>query len=284
MRPILFHLPIVGLPVYAYGTMLYLSFVVGWMLSLSLAERDGISRRASKICFVVTALAALIGARLLFVVTNPGAIHTIADVFDVSAGGLVAYGGFLGGLFGAMLFCRLSRVPFLVWADSAVPSLCTGLTLTRVGCLLAGCDYGVPWDGPWALRFPRGSPAFEQHAATGLIPGSAQSSLPVHPTQVYESLAGVCLLILVVYVRRRRGRGRSTPGEALAAFGAGYAVLRFAIEMVRGDVQRGAIGGLSTSQLIALLTCAAALVLMTALHRAARDRSRFNGSLSRGSL
>jgi hypothetical protein len=54
--------------------------------------------------------------------------------------------------------------------------------------------------------------------------------------------------------------------------------------MVRGDVQRGAIGGLSTSQLIALLTCAAALVLMTALHRAARDRSRFNGSLSRGSL
>jgi phosphatidylglycerol---prolipoprotein diacylglyceryl transferase len=265
MRPILFELPFVGLPVYAYGTMLYLSFAAGWILSLRLAERDGIPRRLTKVCFIVTALAALAGARLLFVLTNFQSFRGLADIVDVTSGGLVAYGGFLGGLAGAMLWCRCAGVSFLVWADSAVPSLCAGLALTRVGCLLAGCDFGAPWESAWAVRFPKGSPAFEQHVAEGLIAGDALSSLPLHPTQIYESMAGLGLLALVLLIRRVR----HSAGEMLAAFGAGYALLRFLIEMVRADPQRGSLGPLSTSQCLALLTGAAALALVAWLRRPA---------------
>jgi phosphatidylglycerol:prolipoprotein diacylglycerol transferase len=263
MHPILFDLPFAGASVYAYGTALYLSLVAGWMLTLRLAERDGLARRLTRACFFTTALAALAGARLLFVVTNLDLFDDVAGVFDVSTGGLVAYGGFLGGLCGSMLFCRLARVPLLVWADCAAPSLCTGLAITRVGCLLAGCDFGAPWDGAWAVRFPRGSPAFEQQVTEGLLSAGALTSLPVHPTQVYESLAGLGLLALVLRVRHVR----RAPGEALAAFGAGYAVLRYGIEILRADAQRGAAGPFSTSQIIALVTGAAALILLARLRR-----------------
>lgn len=244
------------MPVYAYGTMLYLSFVAGWALTLRLTGNDGLAPRQTQACFIATAVAALAGAHLLFIATNPRLFDSVADVF--ASGGLVAYGGFLGGLFGSILFCRLAGVPFLVWADCAVPALCTGLAITRLGCLLAGCDFGVPWDGAWAVRFPRGSPAFEQQVVQGLLPADAPSSLAVHPTQIYESLAGVSLLALVLLVRRIR----RVPGEALAAFALGYAVLRYGIETLRADFQRGSVGPLSTSQFIALLTGAAGLALI----------------------
>jgi phosphatidylglycerol:prolipoprotein diacylglycerol transferase len=135
--------------------------------------------------------------------------------------------------------------------------------LTRIGCLLAGCCFGQPWDGPWAVRFPAGSPAFEQQALQGLLPAGATESLPVHPTQVYESLVGLALFFVVSLVRRRQ----KFPGQALVAFFLGYAVLRYAIEVVRADTGRGTIGPLSTSQLIALVTLPAAALFYVSWRR-----------------
>jgi phosphatidylglycerol:prolipoprotein diacylglycerol transferase len=258
MHPILYVVPLLQAPVYSYGTMLYLSFVAGACLIRRLSESDGLDRRQVRACFLVTALFALTGARLLFVATTPEVFHSLGDVFRISDGGIVAYGGFLGGLLGSVLYCRAAGLPLLAWGDCAVPALCSGLFLTRVGCLLAGCDFGRPWNGPWAVQFPPGSPAFRQHVAEGLLPAAAPASLPVHPTQAYESLAGLFLLGVILLARRRR----RCPGEALAAFAVGYAVLRFLIETVRADPQRGSVGPFSTSQFIALVTGAAGLGLL----------------------
>jgi phosphatidylglycerol---prolipoprotein diacylglyceryl transferase len=256
VHPILFELP-GGVPVYSYGAMLLLSFAVGWMLTLGLTEREGLDRARMEWCFIWTAIAAIVSARVLFVATNPSMFSSLGQIFDLSNGGVVAYGGFLGGLLGSAVFCGWARVPLLTWGECAIPSLCTGLMITRVGCLLAGCDFGKPWDGPWAIQFPAGSPAFQQQVREGLLSADAVASLPVHPTQIYESLAGLLLLGLVWVVRRRR----RAPGESLAAFAVAYAVLRYGIEIVRADPQRGRIGAFSTSQFIGLVTCAAGLAL-----------------------
>jgi phosphatidylglycerol:prolipoprotein diacylglycerol transferase len=258
VRPILFELPF-GLPVYSYGAMLFLSLLVGRELALRLAEREGLDRVRMEKGFFWTVLAAMICARLLFVAANPSLFSSVGQIFDVSRGGVVAYGGFLGGLLGSAVFCRWAGVSLLTWGECAIPSLCIGLTITRVGCLLAGCDFGKPWDGPWAIQFPAGSIPFRQHVSQGLLAPEAAASLPVHPTQIYESLAGVLLLGLVWIVRRHR----RAAGESLAAFAVAYAILRYAIETVRADPQRGGVGPLSTSQLIALVTCAAGLALLT---------------------
>ena len=148
-----------------------------------------------------------------------------------------------------------------------MPALCLGLFLTRIGCFLGGCDFGRPWDGAWAVRFPPGSPAFVQHVTDGQLPPTADGSLPVHPTQLYESLAGLVLLGLVLGVRRRQ----ATPGQAFATFVAGYAIVRYVIELARADPDRGTVGPLSTSQFIALATLLSAVALFYATLRG-RDR------------
>ena len=257
MRPILFYLPF-GLPLYAYGAMLCLSVIIGRLLAVRLAERAGLDRALTDRCAVWTLAGAVVGARLIYVATNLDQFDQFIDAFRWWKGGVVAYGGFLGGLAGAIVFCRFHGLRVLAWADSVVPSLCIGLAITRVGCLLGGCDFGKPWDGPWAIRFPAGSPAFTEQSLQGLLPAGATQSLPVHPTQLYESLAGLALLGLVWTVRRRQ----RFSGQLLAVFGVGYAALRFLIEIVRADPNRGAIGPFSTSQFIAIVTFLSAAMLL----------------------
>ena len=262
MRPILFHLPF-GIPIYAYGFMLTVSVLVGRWLAIRLAERAGIARTAADRVATWTLVGAIVGCRLLYVVTDLEEFRNPLEVFAWWKGGVVAYGGFLGGLAAAIVTCRTYGIRLLVWADCVVPSLCLGLAITRIGCFLGGCDFGEVWSGPLAVRFPIASPAFVQHVQRGLLPAGAAASLPVHPTQLYESLVGVLLLLVVVAVRRRQ----RIAGYALAAFAIGYGVLRYLIEIVRADPDRGMVGPWTTSQFIAVATCVAAAALVYALAR-----------------
>lgn len=253
-----------GFPVYSYGVMLGLSIYLGWIVARHFAEgREGFSRQTTGALYLITIVAAMVGARGLYIATNLERFHSLRELIALNQGGLVVYGGFLGGFFGAWWMCRRQRVSVLSWGDASVPALGIGLFITRIGCLLYGCDYGQPWDGPWAVRFPPDSPAYINHRITGLLPEHATSSLPVHPSQVYESLVGLGLFFFTLWLwRRRRHRG-----EVFAGFTMAYAVLRFLLEFLRGDDQRGARFGFSTSQLIAMATFTAAAVLWVSLRR-----------------
>ena len=241
------------LPIYSYGAMLCASIVAGWFLTLGLGERAGLPRELLANCYFVTALAALAGARVLYVATNPGEFRDWFEVLAVRRGGLVAYGGFLGGFAGSWWYLRRRGVALLPWADVAVPSLASGLMLTRIGCYLFGCDFGKPLSTSapgWLKRlgtFPRwpsdvldgaGSPAWLQHVDLRGLSVSARASLPVHPTELYESLVGALLLALLLWLGKRR---RFT-GQLFLAFTFGYGVLRFLLEIVRDDAERGSFG------------------------------------------
>ena len=242
-----------SLPIYSYGALLCLSLVVGWFLTLRLGERAGLPRELSANCYFVTALAALAGSRLLYVLTNLGEFHDLLDALAVRRGGLVAYGGFLGGFGGAFWYLRRRGVALLPWADVAVPSLASGLLLTRIGCYLFGCDFGKPLPSTapaWLKRlgtFPRwpsdvlggaGSPAWLQHVDLRGLSVSSTASLPVHPTELYESLVGGVLLLLLWWLSRQR----RFPGELFFAFTFAYGYLRFLLEVVRDDSERGGYG------------------------------------------
>lgn len=241
------------LPIYSYGAMLCASIVVGWFLTLRLGARAGMPRELLANCYFVTAICALIGARLLYVFTNLSEFRDVLDVLALRRGGLVAYGGFLGGFIGSWLYLRRRSVALLRWADVAVPSLASGLLLTRIGCYLFGCDFGKPLSAAapaWLKRlgtFPRwpsdvldgaGSPAWLQHVDLRGLSVSSRASLPVHPTELYESLVGALLLLLLwgLWPRRR------FEGELFCAFTFGYGYLRFWLEIVRDDSERGSFG------------------------------------------
>jgi phosphatidylglycerol:prolipoprotein diacylglycerol transferase len=237
--------------------MLSLSLIAGWYLSLTLAEKDGLPKETMANCYVVTAFSAIIASRLLYALTNPDEFHSLADLLAIRNGGLVAYGGFIGGLIASWAFLAPRRIRLLAWADDAVPSLASGLLLTRIGCYLFGCDFGkrLPEGAPHWLKtlgtFPHwapgtlasgdGSPAFVRHLELyrgGPLESELfrmNTSFPVHPTQLYESLVGAALLGLLLW-HRRHVRFR---GQVFFLFVFAYGFLRFLLELWRDDTERG---------------------------------------------
>jgi phosphatidylglycerol:prolipoprotein diacylglycerol transferase len=242
------------MPIYSFGAMLTMGLVFGWLLADRIAKLEGISRDVIAGTYFATGIAGLVGARLLYVLTNLGDFHSVEEALAFNSGGLVFYGAVLGGGAGAWLFLRGKGVPLLAWLDIAATSVCAGAVLGRVGCYLAGCDYGVPLGkgAPgWLARigtFPRwpdevagptaGSPAWIDHVLRRGLPLDSKASLPVHPTQLYESLALAALLAGLLALRRSR-RFR---GEVFVAFIMGYGAIRFLIETLRDDPERRLFG------------------------------------------
>jgi len=173
------------------------------------------------------------------------------------AGGLTYYGGFIGAGLMAIFVLRRDRFPFWKAADMAGFAIPIGLGFGRMGCLLAGCCFGLQSESAVALAFPSHSPASEAQFRAGQLASAALLSHPVLPTQIFESamslgIAALCLLWV-------HGRKRYD-GQVFTVFLALYAIGRFVLEFFRDD-DRGGLLSLSTSQLIGLALVALAVVL-----------------------
>jgi phosphatidylglycerol---prolipoprotein diacylglyceryl transferase len=257
----LIHQAWLPVPIYSYGVMLTTALVVGWFLAMRFARQDGIRQEDAGAIYMWTAVWSIIGARLLYVITQPHEFSGPMDVIMLNRGGLVAYGGMVGGFFASWYGCHKRKIELLRWADVSAPSVVLGTGITRVGCLLFGCDYGRLSSLPWAIRFPKNAPAWKDHVALhGLSPDAAWS-LPVHPTQIYEMLVGVGLFGVLMLLRRVR----RFSGEVFLGWVLGYGILRSIIEIYRGDDDRGNVGTLSTSQFIGMGSALAGIVLLVFL-------------------
>jgi phosphatidylglycerol:prolipoprotein diacylglycerol transferase len=191
-------------------------------------------------------------------------------------GGLVFYGGALAAGVVAWRFGRRRGWRFAVLGDMYAPGLALGHAIGRLGCFGAGCCFGKTGGGPLGAAFPAGSVAHDHLTALGVIGPSAALTPPLHPTQIYESAA----LIALAFVLLAIGKNKRFHGQVILAYVAGYAGLRFLLELFRGDLSRRflfqlrapalseALGLpaadpvlLSTSQLVSLVLLAAALVM-----------------------
>ncbi|MBC8131686.1 MAG: prolipoprotein diacylglyceryl transferase [Deltaproteobacteria bacterium] len=257
------------IPIYAYGVMLGTSMIIGWFLAMRNARQDNLSSEAAGAIYMWSAVYSIIGARLLYVITNPATfIADPVEIVRVNNGGLVAYGGMIGGFLASWYGCRRRNIPLLKWVDVGSPSVVLGTGITRMGCFLFGCDFGRRSDLPWAVSFPgpnpmspHGSPAWMRHVSQYGLGQDAARSFPVHPTQLYELLVGFFLFALLMYLRRVR----RFSGQVFLGWIIGYGLLRPLIEVLRDDDQRGNVGPLSTSQLIGLVSVVLGVALLVHL-------------------
>jgi prolipoprotein diacylglyceryltransferase len=111
------------------------------------------------------------------------------------------------------------------------------------------------------------APAWQHHVDHYKLPVDAAYSLPVHPTQVYETLAGLTIFALVMYLRKVR----KFSGEVFVGWVLGYGILRSLIEVYRDDDDRGFVGPLSTSQFIGLVSSILAIALFVKLYQRYRQ-------------
>ncbi len=236
-----------------YITMLVIGSLFAAVLMVDAARRAGFMRSRTLSVLMIAYLGGLVGASMVPLLQALAALALEGKLSMRS--GLAAYGGMIGGVTAAALALHRLREPIVPFLDATAPAMGLAYFFARLGCFLAGCDYGKPTHLALGVHFPEGSLAFRDHLSRGLLPAGATSSLAVHPTQLYSSFAGLALFLAVSSLPMR-GDGRR-----LVAFVLGYATLRFAIELLRGDEARGALGPFSTSQLIATGTVIVTLVL-----------------------
>jgi phosphatidylglycerol:prolipoprotein diacylglycerol transferase len=231
------------LPIGSYGLCLCLGLFVSALGSLWAAQRAGLELGA---CIAVA------GATVLGAFGGAFVLHSLVQWFRLGslplalqAPGMAFLGALLGGGGVALWSARQVGLPGLLLLDVSVPFLALGHAIGRVGCLLGGCCYGEPWAGALAVRY------------TSPLAPAAWPSVARHPVPAYESalLLGLCALL---WLRPAREPGS---GRQLLRYVSGYALLRAALETLRGDAVRGLyLGGLASSAqvLAAVLLCACA--------------------------
>lgn len=246
-----------GLPgwlVPTYFVLVGISGFIGCSLAMRTARADGADLFWQARALMVTYLAALAGGYLVESLRMVPVAIVTGSLAPILHAGRSAYGGLLTALLCAALYLRQNGQSVRAFLDRAAVGAGIVFCFVRIGCFLAGCDYGVPTAGPTGLRFPPGSLAAVDHAQRGWVP-LGFPSLPVHPTELYEAALGLVGAAVAALVLRRRPRD----GSAWLAFLAVYGLGRFVIELWRGDATRGLYVGLSTAQYISLAilaTCA----------------------------
>jgi phosphatidylglycerol:prolipoprotein diacylglycerol transferase len=253
MHPILFDVG--GFPVYTYGLLLAAAYLLGLQFALIRARARGLDPNRVMDLGIWIIISALVGAKLLLVVVDPGKFSlSAAGLTDLVRSAGVFYGGLIAAVVVALVYLWRHRMPIWTVTDVFAPGIALGHVIGRFGCLFAGCCFGRPTTMPWAITFH--SEFAAQNVGTTL-------NVPLHPTQLYE--AGAELLILGFLLAFER-KGRPYPGRTFWAYMLLYAISRFVIEFYRGD-PRGMVGPFSTSQFVSLLLVPLAAFMLLWLAR-----------------
>jgi phosphatidylglycerol:prolipoprotein diacylglycerol transferase len=238
MYPILFQFG--PFHIYAYGFFIVVGFAAATFLAVLRVRKSNIKisfENATEL-FFYTALSALLGSRILYVLINFDVFrqHPL-QIFKLWEGGLVFYGGLFAAAIVALWYMKWHRLPLWKLADLISPLISLGLSCGRIGCFLAGCCYGKETSIPWAVVFRN--------------PESlARLNVPLHPTQLYDAANGFVLFFFLSWMEKRK----TFDGQIFWLFLFLYSIARFFIEIFRGD-PRGFLFGdfLSTSQAIGIL-------------------------------
>jgi phosphatidylglycerol---prolipoprotein diacylglyceryl transferase len=250
----------------SYGILIAIGLAAGIALAYRRAREDDFAFDRGRVldgAFWMT-VAGLVGSRIVYVVVNAqqygracfgagGPSRTIGAVladcskpFQIWEGGLVFYGGVGAAALVGLWFARREGWSFLRVADLFAPALALGHAIGRLGCLAAGCCFGKEAGADYGVTFWPGSVAFEELRSVSAISVGASATPPLHPTQVYEAIGELAIFgALMLFDRRLRLR----PGRTFLVYVTAYAVLRFVVEMFRGDVARGYVFAFDTPRL-----------------------------------
>ena len=150
------------------------------------------------------------------------------------ASGWVVYGGIIGGILTAIIFCKVKKLEFLRYLDISLPAVAMAQGFGRIGCFFSGCCYGM-----------ESSFGFVVHG-NDLIPEiNDVRRLPV------PLIEAACNLVIFFLLLRLFVKGKEN-GKVIFYYMLIYPVVRFTLEFFRGDAIRGFLFGLSTSQWISI--------------------------------
>ena len=224
------------LTVYGYGLMIACGVLAAYITIEYRAGKAGMEKEHVFPLFLWSLAGGFLGAKLVFLITEwKYFVRDPLNYLIYFSDGFVVYGGIILGVLTAYLYCRTNRLDFSKWADLCLPSVALAQGFGRIGCFLAGCCYGKETTSALGITF--------HHSEF------APNNVPLLPTQLISSTLNFLHFFILVAASRHI----KTPGTVAKLYLILYSIGRFLLEYLRGDIERGNIGPLSTSQLIAIL-------------------------------
>ena len=193
----------------------------------------------------IIGVAGLAGARLYSVLENPRELITNPAVL-ISRYGFTWSGSVLTTIVAMVFLAQHFDIPVLEFMDLCAPPAALGYAIGRIGCLLSGDgDYGVPTSLPWGMSFPN-----------GIVPTTDR----VHPTPIYEFLAGVIIAAYLWRMATKAANGAGSHGEIISSYLIWTGVARFLVEFIR--INPKVFYGLTNAQVVSLLSIVAGVILL----------------------
>ena len=226
MLPVLFSIG--SFHVQSYGVSKAAAALVAmWLLGRAFARR-GLPKDSATSLVLWATIWGFVGAKIYYVLGHLSdfSLHHLGGT------GFTWYGGLIGGIIAGLVIIRRHALPMAEVVGAAAAPLALAYGIGRIGCFLSGDGtYGTPTTLPWGVTF-----------TNGIVP----TTVPVHPTPLYETLAAVLITLILWRLERYLA--------PVGVFGA-YLVLsgisRFLVEVLR--INTPVLAGLTQPQLWALL-------------------------------
>ena len=239
------------LTVHTYGVMTAIGILAAYFTAEYRAKKQGLDD--SKIFWLVIwcLIFGYLGSKILYFITIAPQIAEDPSVMLRSlADGWVVYGGIIGGILGGFLFCRRHKLPALKFFDLGLTSVALAQGFGRLGCFFAGCCYGQETDSAFSITFTNSD--------------FAPNGVALIPTQLISSTLDFLLFLFLLLMHRRR---KNKAGQCTALYLICYGIGRFILEFFRGDLIRGSVGTISTSQFISIFIVLAGVILFVLVSR-----------------
>jgi phosphatidylglycerol:prolipoprotein diacylglycerol transferase len=223
-----------GYTVHGYGLMIAIGIIAAYLVAEFRAKRKNLDHEKIFSLTIWCFLGGILGAKLLYYITEIKSILADPSILLDVGNGFVVYGGIIGGIFAGFLFCKRYKLNFFRYFDLVMPSIALAQGFGRLGCFLAGCCYGLETNSILGIIFHESD--------------YAPNGIRLIPTQLISSGLDFLNFLALVLISKRV----KADGQVAGFYLIFYSVGRFILEFYRGDLIRGSVGVLSTSQFISI--------------------------------
>ncbi|MCQ2516428.1 MAG: prolipoprotein diacylglyceryl transferase [Saccharofermentans sp.] len=249
--PIAFHVG--SFPIYWYGVIIAAALVLCTVLAIKHAKANKFSEDLVYDVLLCALPCAIVGARLYYVFCEWSYYsQDLSRIFDTRSGGLAVYGGVIGAFLGTYIMCRIRKIPFSSVADYCVVYIPLGQAIGRWGNFFNQEAFGTTTNLPWGMTSDKIASYLRINCPY------LDSTMPVHPTFLYESLLTLTVFIILLLVRSKS----THKYEVVSMYMVGYGLARFFLEGLRTDSLYIAGTTIRTSQLLSLILVVAGLLII----------------------
>lgn len=248
-----------GYTIALYGVIIGIGMFVAVSLVVYMAQKAGYKQDDFYDLALTLIICGIIGARLYYVIFSwEDYKDNLLSILNIRQGGLAIYGGVIAGFIALCVFCKIKKMKILAVADLAILGVLTGQIFGRWGNFTNRECFGGYTDGLFAMRLPLAAvrssdltPDILEHIVEGT------NYIQVHPTYLYESMANLVLLILILLFWKKK----KFDGEMMLCYFGGYGIIRFFVEGLRTDSLLLPATNIAVSQLLGILLFVVSLAL-----------------------